>query len=162
MKSRLMVGGVLVLGVVLQDAAAVEPLSTTELAEHCLHYHDDPQGKDAIFCTRYVQGFIDGAVATDERVTLNVDAENQQDESLSERALRTRSPSWLLANYGATVYAEFCLGAPVPLKEVVEHVIDDLRQRKVLDESLLARDAVYAVLRRDYPCEVDMKNGHSP
>jgi len=54
---------------------AVEALSATELAEHCIHYADDPEGEDAIFCTRYVQGFIDGAVATDERVTLNVVAE---------------------------------------------------------------------------------------
>jgi hypothetical protein len=102
---------------------------------------------------RYVQGFIDGAVATDERVTLNVVAELEQGETFSERAIRTRSPSRSLSRYGATVYAEFCLGAPVPLKEVVEHVIDDLMNRKVLEDTLLARDAVYTVLRRDYPCE---------
>ena len=136
-------------------ADAVEALSTAELAEHCIHYADDPDGKDAIFCVRYVQGFIDGAVATDERVTLNVFAELEQEESFSERAIRTRSPSRSLARYGATVYAEFCLGAPVPLKEVVEHVIEDLMNRKVLEDTLLARDAVYAVLRRDYPCEAD-------
>ena len=132
---------------------AVEALSTAELAEHCMHYADDPEGADAIFCVRYVQGFIDGAVATDERVTLNVVAEIEKDETFSERAIRTRSPSRSLSRYGATVYAEFCLGAPVPLKEVVEHVIDDLMNRKVLEDTLLARDAVYAVLRRDYPCE---------
>jgi hypothetical protein len=132
---------------------AVEALSTAELAEHCMYYGDDPEGEDAIFCVRYVQGFIDGAVATDERVTLNVVAELEQGETFSERAIRTRSPSRSLSRYGATVYAEFCLGAPVPLKEVVEHVIDDLMNRKVLEDTLLARDAVYAVLRRDYPCE---------
>jgi hypothetical protein len=134
---------------------AVEALSTAELAEHCMHYADDPEGEDAIFCVRYVQGFIDGAVATDERVMLNVVAELEEEETFSERAIRTRSPSRSLSRYGATVYAEFCLGAPVPLKEVVEHVIDDLMNRKVLEETLLARDAVYAVLRRDYPCEPD-------
>ncbi len=159
MISRTIAGGVLALGFLLQQAAAVEPLSTEELAEHCLHYHDDPHGKDAVFCARYVQGFIDGAVATDERVTLNVAAEIRRDESLTERAFRTRAPSRLLANYGATVYAEFCLGAPVPLKEVVEHVIEDLRQHQVIEAHLLARDAVYAVLRRDYPCAVDVKDG---
>jgi len=134
---------------------AVEALSATELAEHCLHYADDPEGEDAIFCTRYVQGFIDGAVATDERVTLNVVAEIEKDETFSERAIRIRSPSRSLSRYGATVYAGFCLGAPVPLREVVEHVIDDLMNRKVIEDTLLARDAVYAVLRRDYPCEPD-------
>lgn len=139
----------------LQSANAVEPLSTRELAEHCIHYAEDPEGKDAIFCVRYVQGFIDGAVATDERVTLNVAAEYEKKESYSERAIRIRSPSRRLSRFGTTVYAEFCLGAPVPLKEVVEHVIDDLMNRKVLEDTLLARDAVYAMLRRDYPCEAD-------
>lgn len=137
------------------QAAAVEALSTKELAEHCIHYHDDPDGEDAIFCVRYVQGFIDGAVATDERVAVNVVAEIEQEESFAERAIRLRGPSKKVSRYGATVYAEFCLGAPVALKEVVEHVIEDLRNRKVLEERLLARDAVYAVLRRDYPCDTD-------
>jgi len=138
-----------------EKAAAVESLSTKELAGHCVHYAENPVGEDAIFCVRYVQGFIDGAVATDERVTLNVVAEIEEKETYSERAMRVRNPSRRMSRYGATVYAEFCLGAPVPLKEVVEHVINDLMNRKVLEESLLARDAVYTVLRRDYPCEAD-------
>jgi hypothetical protein len=138
-------------------ANAVEPLSTKELAEHCIHYAEDLLGKDAIFCVRYVQGFIDGAVATDERVAVNVAAEinKGKEESFSERAIRLRSPSKIGSRFGPTVYAEFCLGAPVKLKEVVEHVVADLKTREVLEEKLLARDAVYAVLRRDYPCETD-------
>ena len=154
---RMLLASVLVLMVFvpISDVAAVEPLATKELAEHCAHYDEDPAGKDAIFCVRYVQGFIDGAVATDERVTLNVAAEYEKKETYSERAIRNRSPSRRLSHFGATVYAEFCLGAPVPLKEVVEHVIDDLMNRKVLEERLLARDAVYTVLRRDYACETD-------
>lgn len=138
-----------------EKAAAVEPLSTKELAEHCIHYAENPVGEDAIFCVRYVQGFIDGAVATDERVTRNVVAEINKEETFSERAIRLRGPSRKVSRYGATVYAEFCLGAPVALKEVVEHVIEDLKDRKVLEDTLLARDAVYAVLRRDYPCETE-------
>lgn len=146
---------VLALLLPIDKALAVEPLSTKELAEHCLQYADDPEGEDAIFCVRYVQGFIDGAVATDERVMLNVVAEIEKDETYAQRAIRIRNPSRSVSRYGPTVYAEFCLGAPVPLREVVEHVIDDLMNRKVLEESLLARDAVYTVLRRDYPCEMD-------
>lgn len=139
----------------IEKAVAVEPLSTKELAEHCILYAENPTGEDAIFCVRYVQGFIDGAVATDKRVTLNVVAEIEKKETYSERVIRIRSPSRRVSRYGATVYAEFCLGAPVPLREVVEHVIHDLMNRKVLEDTLLARDAVYAVLRRDYPCEAD-------
>ena len=152
---RMLFSGVLVMCLPIHDAAAVEPLSTKELAEHCAHYEEDREGKDAVFCVRYVQGFIDGAVATDERVTLNVAAEYEKKETYSERVIRIRSPSRNLSRFGSTVYADFCLGAPVPLKEVVEHVVDDLMNRKVLEERLLARDAVYSVLRRDYPCETD-------
>ena len=136
-----------------QKAVAVEPLSTKELAEHCIHYAEDTQGKDAIFCVRYIQGFIDGAVATDERVAVNVAAEMNQKETFAERAIRMRSPARRSSTYGATAHAEFCIGAPIALKEVVEHVIVDLKTRKVVEERLLARDAVYAVLRRDYACK---------
>jgi len=158
MTPRFLFPGIAAVAVLLPgvETGAVEPLSTPELAEHCAHYPEEPEGEDAIFCVRYVQGFIDGAVATDERVAKNVAAEYEQEETYAERSIRTRSPSRFsdrLGRYGATVYAEFCLGAPVALKEVVDHVVDDLMNRKVLDEQLLARDAVYAVLRRDYPCE---------
>lgn len=137
-----------------RPADAVEALSTPELAEHCALYFDEPDGKDAIFCVRYVQGFIDGAVATDERVISNVEAELQRDETFSERAIRTRLGRSTAA-FGATVYADFCLGEPVPLKEVVEKVVRNLENRKFLDEQLLARDAVYATLRKEYPCDAD-------
>ena len=53
-------------------AWAVEALSTAELVSHCDKYHDADATEDRIFCVRYIQGFIDGAVATDERVTRNV------------------------------------------------------------------------------------------
>jgi len=136
------------------EAPAVEPLSTPELAEHCVHYLEDPDGKDAIFCVRYVQGFIDGAVATDERVVLNVAAELNRKETYSERVIRTRL-NRNTGRFGSTVYADFCLGEPVPLKKVVEKVVHNLMNRKILDESLLARDAVYSTLRKAYPCETD-------
>lgn len=156
MRSVLLTGLIVLVALLsIEKAVAVEPLSTKELAEHCIHYAENPTGEDAIFCVRYVQGFIDGAVATDERVALNVARKYEKKETYSERAIRVRSPSRILSRYGATVYAEFCLGAPVPLKQVVEHVINDLMNRKVLEDTLLARDAVYAMLRRDYPCEVD-------
>ncbi len=135
-------------------ADSVEPLSTPELAAHCALYHEDPDGKDAIFCVRYVQGFIDGAVATDARVLENIATEVDQDESYSERAIRTRIGS-RINRRGPTVYADFCLGEPDTLEEVVEKVVDDLANRLVLDKDLLARDAVFTTLRREYPCDPD-------
>lgn len=135
-------------------AESVEPLSTPELAEHCAFYYEDRQGKDAIFCVRYVQGFIDGAVATDARVLENIASEFDEDETFSERVVRTRIGS-RINRRGPTVYADFCLGEPDSLEEVVEKVVDDLANRKVLDEDLLARDAVFSTLRREYSCNPD-------
>ena len=136
------------------EATAVEALSTEELISHCVVYEDDPDGEDGIFCVRYIQGFIDGAVATDERVTYNVAAEYDRDETFTERAIRTRLGS-RIERYGPSFYAEFCLGDPVPLAEVVEVVVADLLCLDSLDGRERARDVVYATLRREYPCEMD-------
>lgn len=136
------------------QAAAVEALSTEELILHCAVYEDDPNGEDGIFCVRYIQGFIDGAVATDERVTNNVADEYDRDETFTERAIRTRVGS-RLERYGPSFYAEFCLGDPVPLTEVVEVVVEDLLKLENFDGQERARDVVYTTLRRAYPCETD-------
>ena len=121
------------------------------LVSHCSKYHEEGAEEDRIFCVRYIQGFIDGAVATDERVTRNVAMEYEKEESFSERAKRTRVGS-RLERYGATVYADYCLGDPVPLREVVEHVVEDSRDEKLVAEVPLARELVYRTLRTHYPC----------
>lgn len=136
------------------DALAVEALSTEELISHCAVYEQDPEGEDGIFCVRYIQGFIDGAVVTDERVTYNVANEYDRDETFTERAIRTRLGS-RIDRYGPSYYAEFCLGDPVPLADVVEVVIADLLALEDLQGRELARDVVYATLRREYPCNTD-------
>ncbi len=134
------------------DALAVEALSTEELISHCTVYEQDPDGEDGIFCVRYIQGFIDGAVVTDERVTYNVADEYDREESFTERAIRTRLGS-RIDRYGPSYYAEFCLGEPVPLAEVARVVIVDLLALEDLEGHELARDVVYETLRREYPCE---------
>ncbi len=133
-------------------AWSVEALSTAELVSHCDKYHDESATEDRIFCVRYIQGFIDGAVATDERVTRNVAEEYEKSESYSDRAKRTRIGS-RLDRFGATVYAEYCLGDPVPLREVVEHVVEDSQDKSLIAANPLARDLVYSTLRTHYPCE---------
>ena len=133
------------------NANAVEALSTEELVSHCIYYEEDPESVDGVFCVRYIQGFIDGAVATDERVTQNVADEYDRSESFSQRATRQRLGR-RIERFG-TFYAEFCLGEPVPLKAVVELVIADLEDTKRIANQPLARDFVYATLRKQYPCE---------
>lgn len=135
------------------DADAVEVLSAEELASHCVAFPDESEGVDGQYCIRYIQGFIDGAVATDVRVMINIEADADRKESFSQRAIRMRAPDRSLQRRAAG-YAEFCLGDPVPLVEVVTKVVDDLNERvKALDSSATARDAVYESLRRHYPCE---------
>ena len=133
------------------NTSAVEALSTEELVSHCIYYDKDPDSVDGVFCVRYIQGFIDGAVATDKRVTNNVAQEYDRDESFRERAIRTRVGS-RLERFG-TYYAEFCLGEPVPLKSVVELVVADLGNAGRIANQPLARDFVYSTLRINFPCE---------
>ena len=154
MKIKTVLISALALSFLAERAGSVEPLSTPELAEHCALYYEDRDGKDAIFCVRYVQGFIDGAVATDARVLENIATEFDEDESFADRAIRNRIGTRIRLR-GPTVYADFCLGELNSLEEVVEKVVDDLANREVLDEDLLARDAVFSTLQREYPCESD-------
>ncbi len=146
--------GIVALSAAADIAHAVEALSTEELISHCALYEEDPDGEDGIFCVRYIQGFIDGAVATDERVTYNVANEYDRDESFTERAIRTRLGS-RIDRYGPSYYAEFCLGEPVPLAEVARVVVADLLALEDFEGRELARDVVYATLRTEYPCEPD-------
>ena len=122
----------------LQHAQAVEPLTAQELVLHCKAFPDQVDSIDGQFCIRYIQGFIDGAGTTDTRVLLNVEADHIHKETYSERA---------------AVYAEFCLGDPVPLREVVGKVVNDLNQRKHTEEGVDASTVVYASLRKNYPCK---------
>ncbi len=139
--------------VVPTQLRAVEVLTVHELVSHCVVMERDPEGADAQYCIRYIQGFIDGAVATDVRVMLNAEAGGDQAETFSERAKRTRAPS-RADRFRAAQLAGFCLGDPLPLREVVDQVVFDLVR---LDEgataSSPARDAVYQSLRQHYPCD---------
>jgi len=144
-----------ILVTVSTPASAVEILSAEELASHCSAFPDDADSTDGQYCIRYIQGFIDGAIATDVRVMLNVEAKSGLAASFTERAIRTRAIDRRQITR-ASGFAEFCLGDPVPLEEVVTKVVDDLDERlKSLDESGTARDIVYESLRRHYPCKPD-------
>ena len=148
--------GTLIISIAAINAWAVEALSTEELISHCAVYDEDPDGEDGIFCVRYIQGFIDGAVATDERVAYNVADEYGIDETPTERAIRARLGS-RIERFGSSYYAEFCLGEPLPLAEVARKVITDLMQLESLEGRELARDVVYETLRREYPCKTNVR-----
>ena len=131
---------------------AVEVLTVHELASHCALLEAQPTGADAQYCIRYVQGFIDGAVATDARVMLSAEAGINSLESFSDRAKRTRAPSRAEQSRAATM-AGFCLGDPLPLRDVVDTVVADLVRLDVGDSAgSSARESVYRSLSKHYPC----------
>lgn len=148
--------GTLIISITASNAWAVEALSTEELISHCAVYDQNPDGEDGIFCVRYIQGFIDGAVVTDARVAYNVADEYERSETATERAIRARLGA-RIERFGSSYYAEFCLGEPLPLAEVARKVIADLMQLENLEGREFARDVVYETLRREYPCKTNVR-----
>lgn len=134
-------------------ALAVEALTAAQLSQVCEDYQEETAVPWSVLCIYYVKGFLDGAVATDARVAENVAAEIDEQESFTERAMRTRIGS-RMAEFGPSVYADFCVGQPDPIAEVVQHVIDELHRHNNLDD-IEAQTIVYDALRRHYPCDAE-------
>lgn len=86
--------------------------------------------------------------------------ETLSEESWVDRAVQTRLDR-RLDRYGPSFYAEFCLGAPVQLVEVVNHVVVGLEKNRSSTKIVSARDLVYLTLRTDYPCETDPADTNS-
>lgn len=135
---------------------AYEVLTARELASHCVAIPKASDSSDGQYCIRYIQGFIDGAIETDARVMVNLESE-LANETFSERAIRLRAPDRKI--YGRSArYAEFCLGHPMPRREVVDNVVNDLIERKHLEPETTARGLVCASLRKHYPLEKSAPN----
>lgn len=134
-----------------RPASAIEPLSALDLQQICADAKEAPQSERTKLCTLYVQGFLDGAVATDGRVAEAVMMEADNEESFTDRAIRTRVIDRIRA-YGPTVYAKFCVGQPDPIADVVAHVLEELELLENLD-GVAAQTIVYSALRRHYPCD---------
>ena len=82
---------IIVLGFV-GHSRALEVLTVHELVIHCEYVKTNPQGVDGQYCIRYIQGFIDGAVETDERIMQDLESSSGSMDVLTERAKRTRLP----------------------------------------------------------------------
>jgi len=136
-------------GLMVPAALAIEELSAGELASHCALLNSAPDGADAQYCIRYIQGFIDGAVATDVRVMLNAE-DALKKETFSERAMRTRLPSRADSLRAASL-AGFCLGDPVQLRDVVDAVVADLADHNA--HAAPAMTVVDASLQQHFPCD---------
>lgn len=133
-------------------ALAITPMKTVDLIEHCRAYSEQPESADTLVCTHYIQGFIAGAIATDDRVSRNVVKEISESASYAERYSAVRFGR-KIDRFGPTYFAEFCVPEEVPLLAVVEKVVFDLKSPDFFSDAPLARDAVYKALRKDYACE---------
>lgn len=131
-------------------SSAIEPLTAIQLEEVCADAIENPDSAEARLCLFYVKGFLDGAVATDARVAENVASEIAEQETFTERAIRTRVIN-RLRDYGPSVYADFCIGQPDPIADVMLHVIEEMQEQDSL-ENVQAQKIVYDSLRRHYPC----------
>ena len=133
------------------NGRAIEPLTVQELVAHCESLATDPDGADGQHCVRYIQGFIDGAVETDARIMQDLQSTGEK-STLTERAMRTRMPR-RGAYDSPDGLAGFCLGDPLPLREVVDTIVTDLMSADVgEDADSPARVAVEDSLRNHYPC----------
>lgn len=157
MKTSLTAIGLICLTLYASHANAIEPMSASALNDICANAVEQPETDDAWLCVVYVKGFLDGAVATDGRVAENVASEIDGDESYSERAIRTRVIN-RLRDFGPSVYADFCVGQPDPIVEVVAHVVEELERYDDLT-GIQAQTIVYDSLRRHYPCVVPADAG---
>lgn len=132
-------------------AWAIEPLTAEELRTICANVDLSAEDSESRPCITYVKGFLDGAVATDSRVAENVASEFDGEQTFTERAIRTRIID-RMNRFGPSVYADFCVGQPDPIVDVVQHVIDELDRYDDLSE-VQAQSVVYASLLRHYPCD---------
>jgi hypothetical protein len=84
---------------------------------------------------------------------LNAESAIAGNESYAERAMRTRMPGRADRSRAAKL-AGFCLGDPLPLRDVVNVVVADLtaqQENKAKDEP--AMEVVYKSLLKNYPCK---------
>jgi hypothetical protein len=132
----------------IPTAHAVEILTSKESASHCVLLTANPEGVDGQYCVRYIQG----AVATDTRVMLNAENAIAGDETLAERAIRTRILGRVDRSRTAKL-ADFCLDDRLPLVNVVDFVVADLiEQQASLLKGELAMEVAYKSHMTNYSC----------
>ncbi|MEM9256303.1 MAG: Rap1a/Tai family immunity protein [Pseudomonadota bacterium] len=132
------------------QASHAERPSARELVAQCQYFVDQPESADGQYCIRYIQGFVDGAVAADERTRRSVDPDSGGKGSLTDRAMRTRMPG--RGSYERPAVG-FCLGDKASLVEVADVVASDLATAELAYAfDAPAKLALEASLKRLYPC----------
>jgi len=139
----------LALGIFLSAGAqALETLGRDELLSLC---RSESPGGVAV-CSGCINGFLDGAFATDPGVVDRVVSEIQTEESFSERAIRTRLGN-TLASFGPSYYAGFCIPADLSMDTIVEELLGAAQEEVDHTGEQSARDYLYGLLQARHPCE---------
>lgn len=139
----------LALGIIVSTGVqALETLSREELLAMC---RSESPAKVAV-CTGYINGFLDGAFATDPGVVDSVVREMETQESFSERAIRTRLGN-TLERFGPSYYAGFCIPGDLPMEAIVEELLEAAQQDTDHTGQENARDYVYRLLQSRHPCQ---------
>lgn len=140
-------------GFVLSESAfALNWMSGQKLVDSCSAYQQNSNDEKSMFCASYVQGFLEGAEATDAIVEKTIRAEYQEDlSSYEKRAMKTRLGE-RRKRFGATSYAHYCIDPGVNIGQVINGVQQHLKAHPDI-RNLGARDILYAALISQFPCK---------
>lgn len=139
----------IVLGIVLTAGAqALETLNSKELLALC----QSGNSAEIAVCSSYINGFIDGAFATDPRVAERIVSEMEEEESFSERAIRTRLGN-TLERFGDSYYAGFCISGDLSMETILMELTEAAQDETDDTSQQNARDYLYTLLKDRHPCE---------
>ena len=139
--------GFIVSAGVSTSAQALETMSRDELLAMCR----SGSAEQVAVCTGYINGFLDGAFATDPNVVESVVGEIGKEESFSERAIRTRL-GLSLERFGPSYYAGFCIPGDMPMDTILAELHEAAKQESNDTGRQNARDYLYRLLQAQHPC----------
>lgn len=143
----------LALGMIVSTGAqSLETLSREELLVLC---RSDKPAEVAV-CSGYINGFLDGAFATDPGVVDSVVSQIQTEESFSERAIRTRLGT-TLERFGPSYYAGFCIPGDLAMDTIVRELLEVAQEKLDHAAKENARDYLYRLLQTHHPCEEEAR-----
>lgn len=134
--------------------AAVSPatadawLDSDQLRYYCRSADDVSEPADGMVCVAYVQGFIAGT-AVSGGVPTDGAAADAADETLTERAIRTRASSYLRRVENSE--AGYCIDDDVPASAVLEALIEHLEANPD-DPEVTTEYLVHQALIQRFPC----------
>jgi len=132
-----------------QRAPAMSSLSAERLQQYCSDYDKGKtlQSEGGQVCVVYLKGFVDGALAADERLANSADP---QHKSWIDRARRMR-----LGLHRSTdclnAYNDYCLGDSVSMEDVIDRVVAQLRSQS-FQAGTTAQEVVHRILKEQFAC----------